>query len=551
MVLTNARLGTGLVLFAFVFCHLLNLSFGIHSLTWMNKARVVFLDPWQSWPGLVLFYSAAIGHIAINAWTIWQRRVLKLKPWHLLQMLTGLAIPVLLVDHFLLNRGVVLIEQTNADYYSIQALYWMLEPWRGVLQVAALLVTWIHGTLGIYHWLKLTPWFPRIAGLYLGFTVLIPALALAGFVASGKALQLEAAAFDGYAELILDDANWTNDMMQTVTDMRLSGFLIAVGLIVALFAAREIRRLFFRLTQAPELIFSDGRRLQMPGGATIQETLNINGIELAAVCGGRGRCTTCRVRIIDGLEKLPKPNAIEAAALHRIDAHPSIRLACQCRPVETVTVAPLMPSTANAADGRKTGQLFGQEREIAVLFLDLRGSTKLGEERLPFDVLFILNQFFQEMTQAIEETGGHFSQFLGDGLMAIYGLNQPIDKACRQAIAGAEAMFARLERTNEALKNDLPVPLQIGIGIHAGIAIVGEMGPPRGRTVSAIGDTVNTAARLEALCKPLGCRLVLSAGVVEHAGLSLPASYRQEAEIRGRDEKLPIYALDAAPVSPA
>jgi len=513
----------------------------------MNKARVVFLDPWQTWPGLILFYSAAIGHIAINAWTIWQRRVLKLKPWHLVQMLTGLAVPVLLVDHFLLNRGVVLIEQTNADYYSIQALYWMLEPWRGVMQVTALLVTWTHGVLGIYHWLKLKPWFPRYSGVYLGFCVLMPAMALAGFVASGKAFQLEAAAFEGYAELIMDDANWTSGMMQTVTDMRLSGFLTAIGLIAALFAAREIRRLFFRLTNAPELVFSDGRRLQMPSGATIQETLNINGIELAAVCGGRGRCTTCRVRITDGLKKLPKPNATEKQALARIDAHPSIRLACQCRPVETVSVAPLLPSTADAADGRKAGQLFGQEREIAVLFLDLRGSTKLGEERLPFDVLFILNQFFQEMTQAVEETGGHFSQFLGDGLMAIYGLNQPIDKACKQAIDGAASMFARLERTNEALKNDLPAPLQIGVGIHSGIAIVGEMGPPKGRTISAIGDTVNTAARMEALCKPLGCRFVLSAGVAEHAGVSLPDSTRQDVEIRGRDEKLPVYALNDAP----
>lgn len=547
MVLTTARLWTGLVLFAFVFCHLLNHSFGIHSLVWMNKARVVFLDPWQSWPGLTLFYSAAIGHIAINAWTIWQRRVLKLKPWHLIQMMTGLAIPILLVDHFLLNRGVVILEQTNADYYSIQALYWMLEPWRGVMQVSALLVTWTHGVLGIYHWLKLAPWFPRYSGIFLGLSVLIPAMALAGFVASGKAFQLEAVAFDGYAELIMDDANWTKGMMQTVTDMRLGGFMIAVGLVVALFAAREVRRQFSRLTHAPELVFSDGRRLEMPSGATIQETLNINGIELAAVCGGRGRCTTCRVRIVDGLQKLPKPNATEAAALDRIDAHPSIRLACQCRPVDTVSVAPLMPSSASAADGRKAGQLFGQEREIAVLFLDLRGSTKLGEERLPFDVLFILNQFFQEMTLAVEETGGHFSQFLGDGLMAIYGLNQPIDKACAQAVKGAEAMFARLERTNDALKNDLPVPLQIGIGIHAGIAIVGEMGPPQGRTISAIGDTVNTAARLEALCKPLGCRFVLSANVADHAGLTLPESNRQEAEIRGRDEKLPIYALNDAP----
>src|SRR6202045_4716951 len=120
-----------------------------------------------------------------------------------------------------------------------------------------------------------------------------------------------------------------------------------------------------------------------------------------------------------------------------------MRLACQIRPTADLSVMPLLAADAGAADGSVRGGLEGSERPITVVFVDLRGSTTLGEARLPYDVLFILNQFFHEMTRALVATNGHYSQFTGDGLMALYGLyaNDPAAGAA-DAWRGAREMLA-------------------------------------------------------------------------------------------------------------
>jgi adenylate cyclase len=178
------------------------------------------------------------------------------------------------------------------------------------------------------------------------------------------------------------------------------------------------------------------------------------------------------------------------------------------------------------------------------MFIDLRGSTTLGEAKLPYDVLFILNRFFSEMNQAIEATGGHYSQFTGDGLMALYGLHAA-DPATgpRDAVRGARDMLMRLERLNVELKGELTKPLQIGIGIHYSEAIVGMMGPPRSMITSAIGDTINTTARLESLTKDYGCALIISRRAAEVAGLDVSGQTLHEAPVKGRAQAVQFYAL--------
>ncbi len=232
------------------------------------------------------------------------------------------------------------------------------------------------------------------------------------------------------------------------------------------------------------------------------ETLRDHGIPHASVCGGRARCTTCRIQVTRGLESLDAPNELEARALARIAATPGMRLACQIRPTADLAITPLCAADASAADGYVPGGLEGAERLITVMFVDLRGSTTLGEAKLPYDVLFILNRFFYEMKQSLEATRGHYSQFTGDGLMALYGLHAA-DPATgpADALRGAREMLMRVERLNHELKAELPHPLAIGIGIHYSEAIVGAMGPPRSQIITAIGDTVNTTARLESLTK--------------------------------------------------
>jgi adenylate cyclase len=248
--------------------------------------------------------------------------------------------------------------------------------------------------------------------------------------------------------------------------------------------------------------------------------------------------------VTKGLDQLAAAADLEAKALARIEASPGMRLACQIRPTADISVMPLLAADAGAADGSVRGGLEGSERLITVVFVDLRGSTTLGEARLPYDVLFILNQFFYEMTKALTDTSGHYSQFTGDGLMALYGLYATDPKTgAAEAIRGAREMLQRLEQLNYQMRNDLREPLRIGIGIHYSEAIVGAMGPPRSQIITAIGDTVNTCARLESLTKEYDCSVVISRQAAEAAGLTLADHTLQQAPVKGRKEPVEFYAL--------
>ncbi|MGB6662949.1 MAG: adenylate/guanylate cyclase domain-containing protein, partial [Xanthobacteraceae bacterium] len=312
------------------------------------------------------------------------------------------------------------------------------------------------------------------------------------------------------------------------------------------FAGRGLRDWYHRSQRPPILAHASGCSMRILPGATVLETLRANGVAHASVCGGRARCTTCRVMVTKGLDDLPPPSTLEAKALSRIGAAEGTRLACQIRPTSDIAVMPLLGADASAADGATRGGLEGSERLVTVVFVDLRGSTTLGEARLPYDVLFILNQFFYEMTRALVETNGHYSQFTGDGLMALYGLHAANPKTgAADALRGARAMLQRLDTLNLALRTDLREPLRIGIGIHYSEAIVGAMGPPHSQIITAIGDTVNTCARLESLCKDYQCTVVVSRQAAEAAGVKLDGCELHQAPVKGRNEPVQFYALQS------
>jgi adenylate cyclase len=311
-------------------------------------------------------------------------------------------------------------------------------------------------------------------------------------------------------------------------------------LLAATLLARWLRA---RIGATYQVRHASGRVITAPVGRTILEAIRDAGIPHASVCGGRARCTTCRVRVGEGLAALPPPRPAEARALARIEAPPNVRLACQCRPRSAVAVTPLLPAGADAALARNPRSPRGQERRIVALFVDLRESTQLGEGRLPYDVVFLMNQFFAEMYQALRASNGYYAQFRGDGLLALYGLNSEPAQACREALAGAAEMQRRLEALNASLAADLARPLRIGIGAHVGLAIVGTMGPPEAPIHSAIGDNINIAARLEGMTKAYGCVLVVSEDTLKEAGVEPRGATLHRVRVRGRNERLNVYAV--------
>ena len=188
----------------------------------------------------------------------------------------------------------------------------------------------------------------------------------------------------------------------------------------------------------------------------------------------------------------------------------------------------------------------GREQDLVILFADLREFTKFAERRLPFDVVFLLNRYFQAMGEAVEGEGGRVDKFIGDGVMALFGLEGSAPEACRAALLAARGMSERLAALNHSLADDLDGPLRLGIGIHRGPVIVGEMGWGRTTSLTAIGDAVNTASRLETATKEFRAELVVSDEVADLADLDLGEARQREVAIRGRDAPLSVRVVASA-----
>jgi adenylate cyclase len=413
-----------------------------------------------------------------------------------------------------------------------------------VLQVAAVLTVWIHACIGVHFWLRTKARYTRWRAMFVGLGLLLPTLALSGYVTAGNQV-LRAATNPNYTKLSFEDSNLTDQKRAEIAHIAGMGSAIYLTLVLLPFVGRGMRGWLYRRRRPPLLSHSSGRTMPILPGATVLEALRENGIPHASVCGGRARCTTCRILVTKGLDQLPEPSGLEARALARIGATPGMRLACQICPTADISVMPLLAAEAGAADGNVRGGLEGSERLIVVLFVDLRGSTILGEAKMPYDLLYILNQFFHEMTKALDATNGHYAQFAGDGLMALYGLNAKDPAiAAADALRGAREMLARMDQLNSRLRGDLSQPLRIGIGIHAGEAIVGAMGPPASQIISAIGETVNACARLESLTKEYDCQVIVSRRAAHMAGLNVKSRKLHRVSATGEAPPVEFYALN-------
>jgi len=158
-------------------------------------------------------------------------------------------------------------------------------------------------------------------------------------------------------------------------------------------------------------------------------------------------------------------------------------------------------------------------------------------------VVFVLNRYFANMGSAVAAAGGYLDKFIGDGVMALFGVDGDAVKGARQALEAARQMSIQLDDLNRTLEADLEEPLRIGIGIHMGPAIIGEMGYGDATSLTAVGDAVNTASRLEALTKEHRAQLVVSDAVANRAGVDLSRFPSYQLDVRGRSEAISAHIV--------
>lgn len=544
---SRTKLATGLILFTFLTTHLINHMLGIVSLGAMDAGSVAFKFVWRSWPGSVVLYAAAILHPLLALYNWLRRGHYRGVPWQgWMQITLGVAVPPLVVDHVIGTRLLNAAFNIHDSYAYVLIVQFVQEPLIGLRQNILILIAWGHGCIGVYYWLRLKPFFEKLSPLLYALALVLPMLATMGYLSGGRAVLLAMQEPD-WLEQFRAGLNWpgqiANDMGNRWVEVSYQTMIV---LLAAALLGRGLVALLRRRRGSIMITYPDGRRFRgLAGSLNVLEASRAIGYPHASICGGQGRCSTCRVRVSGpGAETLSPPDAAEQKVLDRIHAPPGVRLACQIRPDGDIAVSPLLPAgvPARVVYG-VASHAQGAERRIAILFADLRGFTKFSESKLPYDVVFVLNQYFKAMGEAVEQSGGKLDKFIGDGVMALFGIEEGAEEGCRRAIDCARRMADALARLNEALKTDLDQHLRIGIGIHCGPAIVGEMGHGSALHLTAVGDAVNTASRLESATKDFSAELVISAEVAERAGAAAMQGMgwqRETVSLRGKSETLAV-----------
>ncbi|TFV35305.1 adenylate/guanylate cyclase domain-containing protein [Bradyrhizobium frederickii] len=541
----QVRLVCGVILFCYVISHFLNHALGNISVEAMEAGVTYHTLFWQFLPVTLVFYTAALTHMGLGIYALYQRRQFRWRTIEPLQLALGLSIPALVMGHVVgVRLGYTLYDHQKL-YPQELYLFFVAAPGRLWQMTILLVIAWVHGCIGIYYWLRLKPFFTRAAPYLLAAAVLIPTLSLLGIYQGGRNVAFEADDREWRAQNLTRRQVGTTAEAATL-DRITGGFTIAYfGLLGLALAARGVRAWRERRGGMVALSYGNGKTVRVPKGLSVLEASLRHNLPHASVCGGRARCSTCRIRIIGDHATLPEPSQREAFVLTRVGTNdPSIRLACQLRPTSDLSFFQLFaPQTSAATAHASAPASIGQERYLVSLFVDMRGSTQLAEKRLPFDTVFIVNRFLGAVSQAVIENGGQPNQFVGDGMLALFGLTADPQTACRQALKAASGIATQIDELNQLLSHDLRQPIRFGIGIHGGEVIIGDIGYRDHIVFTALGDAVNVAARLQDMTKTLACEAIVSDEIRRSAGLADDALPHQEVAIRGRDEPMAVRVV--------
>ena len=534
----SLRIWSGTVLGLYLVTHFANIALGLASVAAMQGAAPLLATPWRSLPGTVLLAGALLIHFGLALRALYRRRTLRMGAREAAQIGLGLALPFLIVPHVAATRiepALTGLAMTFAD--QVRTL-WIVSPAAGGRQGVALLVAWTHGCFGFWFALRGRPWFPRWTWALYAAALLVPVLAILGFAEAAREIAVLPAPVDPPRPA---SAGPSPEVIRALLYL---GFAAPLAAVMGARSLRYWRGRHHRI----RITYPEGRSVAVPRGSSVLEASRMGQIPHVSLCGGRGRCSTCRIRVMTGQDGLPPPAAQERHTLARSGAGSDMRLACQLRPLHDIAVMPLFaaprPRVGEVAPRRGAAS---HERELAVLFCDLRGFTRRAEHWLPFDTVFMLNRYFEMVGEAVEASGGYLDKFIGDGALALFGLGTSSDVACRQALAAAAGVARGLQAMNAEFAAELGEPLRIAMGLHVGNTVVGDMGYGSATGLTAVGDGINVASRLEGEAKDRDVEAVVSAALLSRAGQPPARGAVHEIAIRGRDAPIDaVLVPDAA-----
>ena len=285
----------------------------------------------------------------------------------------------------------------------------------------------------------------------------------------------------------------------------------------------------------------DNKECNSPTNVTLLEVAKRNNIPHVAACGGEGNCTTCRLLILDGVENCSPETEKEKVLIEQAHTTEGFRLACQTSINGDITARRLVLDSDDIKDISFDRQ--GESKKIAIVFSDIRGFTPFSEKLTPYDVVFILNRYFKRMVKVIEENYGRVDNYIGDGMVAIFGINDEKNPA-EHAVKAAIGMRDEMDDMKPYLKTMYGKDFDIGIGVHWGSAVVGDIGAGESKRFTAIGDSMNFASRVESANKQFNSRILISDDIFQKVKNNVVIKDYMRTMVKGIDGRVTLHEVE-------
>jgi adenylate cyclase len=281
---------------------------------------------------------------------------------------------------------------------------------------------------------------------------------------------------------------------------------------------------------------------------TVLQACLRNEVPIAHTCGGKGRCTTCRILVDENSEGVTKPSSNELKVAAKMGFSANVRLACQTCVDRDVTIQRLVQNEIDI----KLSSLFidkaasgtaGTEKHVFILFTDIRGFTSLAESLLPYDIIHILNRYFTVMDEVINNYGGYIDNYLGDGFMALFEGDNPHGIARNAINAGLDMLTAVRNNIQPYVCKLWNKDFNIGIGLHYGLVVAGTVGSSNNEMETVIGDAVNFASRIESANKIKNTQFLISNDVYNIVADKLKINQKIHVKIPGKEGKHTLFEV--------
>jgi adenylate cyclase len=292
---------------------------------------------------------------------------------------------------------------------------------------------------------------------------------------------------------------------------------------------------------ADVLFQPDRRRVPVDPDLSLLQTALDAGVPFAHACGGAARCSTCRVMVEEGSANLSAPTEAEARIASKLHFPAELRLACQTRAQGDTVVRRLVVDEEDRAlaEGEARGTAaasVGEERPVGILFCDVRNFTTFSEGHLAYDVIHLLNRWYARAAPVVTAAGGRMDTIMGDGFLAVFD-------SASDAVKAGLALLEQARELSVYVQAQFGVEFRIGVGIHWGDAVLGAVGAGPSRRLTAIGDAVNFAARVESATKEAGVELLVTEAVRDQLGSKLRSGKTVDVALKGKTGRFLLHEV--------